>query len=288
MSEEESFQNEIAQLKKNLKRRLKKAKKYLEKQMAHLNKCLSWKKIHHEAELLQIYFSINRGINEGSEIVLEDWETGQAVTIALTSGLKSYEEIAKKFKAAKKFRLGVPFAEKEVEKAKAYLCKCEECICNIETVRSPDDLQQFQKDYPFASAQKKLLIPPKEREFKKPYFEFLSSSKIPIWVGKSASMNDLLTFSHARGNDIWLHVVGVPGSHVVIRVSEDNLDRKTLEEALQLALYYSKARSRGEAEVAMTSVKYVRRMGQMKGKVQVAKEKRFFVRLDQEMLEKLK
>jgi len=48
-----------------------------------------------------------------------------------------------------------------------------------------------------------------------------------VYVGKDAKSNDHLTFNVADKEDIWFHVKGVPGSHVVIRVRE-NLPTETV------------------------------------------------------------
>jgi len=73
-----------------------------------------------------------------------------------------------------------------------------------------------------------------------------------VLVGKGDARNDTLTFGVAEPRDFWLHVAGVPGSHVVVRnpEGEDTLPRPVLERAAALAAWHSKARgSRGKVEV---------------------------------------
>lgn len=68
-----------------------------------------------------------------------------------------------------------------------------------------------------------------------------------VLIGKGDRENDILTFKVARPRDFWLHVAGVPGSHVVIR-NPDDLDeppRAVLEQAAALAVRHSKARDAG-------------------------------------------
>lgn len=72
-----------------------------------------------------------------------------------------------------------------------------------------------------------------------------------VLIGKGDGDNDTLTFKVASPCDFWLHVAGVPGSHVIIRnpdkVSEP--PREVIERAAQLAAFYSKAREGGKVEV---------------------------------------
>ncbi|MBI4914086.1 MAG: DUF814 domain-containing protein [Acidobacteria bacterium] len=72
-----------------------------------------------------------------------------------------------------------------------------------------------------------------------------------ILVGKGDADNDQLTFKVASPADFWLHVAGVPGSHVVIRNPDKlgELPRTVLERAAELAAFHSKAREGGKVEV---------------------------------------
>ena len=73
-----------------------------------------------------------------------------------------------------------------------------------------------------------------------------------ILVGKGDAENDRLTFGVAEPRDIWLHVAGPAGSHVIVRnpLELDELPRPVLERAAQLAAWHSKARgAKGKVEV---------------------------------------
>lgn len=256
-------------IKDSLKRKLKSSKKYQLKWEKYLAECLDWKKVFHTGELLQAnLYQIPKGTKE---IEVSDWENDTLRKIPLHPPLTPSEEVKGYFKKAKKLKTGIPFAEKEVEKGRLAVEKWTALLAQLE--EDPTlDLKHL-----FPSQEKK------EKEKKvlpKPYHEFFSPTNIPIWVGKNAAMNDILTFQHARGNDLWLHVADYAGSHVVIRPERNQtIDEKTLEQACQLALYYSKARERKEGDVVMTQVKNVSRVGKVKGKVAIHHEKRVFCRL---------
>lgn len=72
-----------------------------------------------------------------------------------------------------------------------------------------------------------------------------------VLIGKGDADNDALTFKVADDWDLWLHVAGVPGSHVVVRNPDklSELPRSVLERAAQLAAFHSKAREGGKVEV---------------------------------------
>ncbi len=112
-----------------------------------------------------------------------------------------------------------------------------------------------------------------------PFREYLSPSGQRIRVGRGAQDNDALTFRHSKGNDLWLHARGVPGSHVVVPLGRDeDLKDETLRDAALLAAHCSDAR--GDAvEVAWTRVKYVRKQ-EGPGAVTYSQERSFHVRPD--------
>ena len=93
------------------------------------------------------------------------------------------------------------------------------------------------------------------------------------YAGKTDADNDLLSLRFARANDVWFHVKGMPGSHVVLRVEESEPDRDTLKRAAAIAAYHSKARGGGSVAVNWTLAKNVRKpKGAKAGTVTIAKE----------------
>ena len=91
-----------------------------------------------------------------------------------------------------------------------------------------------------------------------------------IYIGKDAKSNDHLTFNISSDDDLWFHVKGVPGSHVVIRVRE-NLPTETIIKAVaQLAKKNSKASKDDKATVVYCQKRFVKKeSGMNDGQVKV-------------------
>ena len=68
-----------------------------------------------------------------------------------------------------------------------------------------------------------------------------------VLVGKGDVENDRLTFEVAAPDDLWLHVAGFSGSHVVVRNPDalPELPRPVVERAAELAAWHSKGRAGG-------------------------------------------
>ena len=81
-----------------------------------------------------------------------------------------------------------------------------------------------------------------------------------IVVGKNSRQNEEVTFHQATANDVWLHARGVPGAHVIIKAGGRDIPRSTIEQAANLAAYYSQARGSTSVPVDYTLQRHVRHM----------------------------
>lgn len=80
-----------------------------------------------------------------------------------------------------------------------------------------------------------------------------------IYVGRNARQNELLTFEYAAPSDLWLHVRGLPGAHVIIKSGGRQVPETVIQKAAALAAYYSPARGESNVGVDVTERRYVRR-----------------------------
>jgi predicted ribosome quality control (RQC) complex YloA/Tae2 family protein len=105
-----------------------------------------------------------------------------------------------------------------------------------------------------------------------------------ILVGRSDEENDQLTMRMARGRDLFFHVRGCPGSHVILRVDPKRPpNHESILDAAAIAVHYSKARDRGACDVSYTPRKWVRKpRGAKPGLVQISNEKTVRLTKDRE------
>ena len=88
---------------------------------------------------------------------------------------------------------------------------------------------------------------------------FRSTTGIEILVGADDRSNDQLTLKFGHPEDIWLHVNGAPGSHVLLRCGSESVepDRQSIREAAALAAWFSKMRHGGLVSVHYCRLKHV-------------------------------
>src|SRR5512146_3100514 len=101
-----------------------------------------------------------------------------------------------------------------------------------------------------------------------------------VLAGRTDAANDYLSLKLARPGDLWFHIRGMPGSHVVLQVPPgETADRATQELAAGLAAYHSKARSAGTVAVSCTEARHVSKpRGAKPGTVTIRKERVLKVR----------
>ena len=110
---------------------------------------------------------------------------------------------------------------------------------------------------------------------------FRTSEGWEVWIGRSNQGNDHLTHRLARPEDVWMHVHGAAGSHVVLRRGKgpNEPSKATLVEVAGWAAFYSQARNAGTVPVTVTQKKYVRKPRKAPaGLAQVERSKTVFAR----------
>jgi len=83
-----------------------------------------------------------------------------------------------------------------------------------------------------------------------------------VFVGRTASQNELVTFDLVGPDDTWLHARGASGSHVVVRWRLPGTDERpeTIEAAARLAAWYSAGRDGARVEVDVARRRHVRKI----------------------------
>ncbi len=118
--------------------------------------------------------------------------------------------------------------------------------------------------------------PTEKKKTKTKILSLVSSDGWTIYVGRNRHENDHLLSRLAQPNDLWLHVLGQGGAHVLIRVpaSKQEPPLTTIKEAAQVAARLSKASTGSKVRVVYTQCKHVKKLGKDKpGLVRYENEK---------------
>jgi predicted ribosome quality control (RQC) complex YloA/Tae2 family protein len=205
---------------------------------------------------------------------------------------KTYSENSEVlFKKAKKFHRAVGELEGRLKELEEKQKSFEEAGKKIEAAESEGALEAltsfFEKEG-IPVPEKPTGLEEKKASEAKLYLEVRSSDGFSILCGRNQEENRQVTFRESRGSDIWMHVKGVPGAHVVVKAQKNkSVPLNTLLEAAQVCLYYSKIRKGKRAEVDYTPRKNVKAIKGTLAEVTYTGNKALYVEADPEMLKKL-
>ncbi len=207
---------------------------------------------------------------------------GSRIEIELDPSLSPHENAARLFRAAKRGERGGERIESRLVAARRTLARLEVLKGDL-VDRPPKEslalLEVFSKDagIPITSARgnqreirlgrQTTAVPRAGRPVHQPSGAhhpigprtFTTSDGWVVWVGRNNTQNDQITHRLSNPHDYWFHVVGVPGSHVILRLPSRNAipKHRTLEEAASIAAYFSKARKLTRVPVIYTQRKFV-------------------------------
>ncbi|MBO5211741.1 MAG: NFACT family protein [Clostridia bacterium] len=99
----------------------------------------------------------------------------------------------------------------------------------------------------------------KKQKPKNEFKEFTSIEGYKILVGKNNRQNDYLTTVIADKGDLWFHTKNIPGSHVIVFCSGNEVSNETILQAATLAAQNSKAQNSTQVPVDYTPIKFVKK-----------------------------
>lgn len=267
------LQNEVAKLKLKLKK-LKKEQDQAEKRdLLQLNGELIMANLHR----------ITKGMNE---IEVDNYYTDEKVKITLDPRKTPIENSQKYYSRYQKAKTALVKTQEQIEKTVDDINYFETLMQQVQQAGISDieEIREELAEQGFMKAQKSK----KKKKPTKPSVEpYVSSTGVPISVGKNNKQNDYVTFKVASKSDTWLHTKDIPGSHVIIHSSDP--DETTILEAAAIAAYFSKARESSSVPVDYTEVRQVKKPnGAKPGFVIYFEQKTVFVTPDEDLVIKLK
>ncbi|MCM1992727.1 Rqc2 family fibronectin-binding protein [Oceanirhabdus seepicola] len=229
----------------------------------------------------ELLTSFIHSVKEGSEKVslLNYYVTDKEeyVEITLDPNKTVSENIQKYYKRYNKMKKSEEMAQIQLSNAKEEFSYLNSVLVNISNCRTASEITEIKKELVESGYLKKKKSKKKVKEGKSAPLHFLSSDGIDIYVGKNNLQNDYLTLKFASKKDIWLHTKDIPGSHVIVK-NTGNIPESTLDEAANLAAYYSKGKDSTKVPVDYTEVKNVKKpSGAKPGMVIYYTNKTFFI-----------
>ena len=90
--------------------------------------------------------------------------------------------------------------------------------------------------------------------------EIKTSDGLQIQVGRNHRQNEWISLRQARSGDLWFHAQECPGSHVVLKASVAPASDEAIQQAADLAAWFSRARGNRTVPVVMAAVEALQRI----------------------------
>lgn len=108
-----------------------------------------------------------------------------------------------------------------------------------------------------------------------------------LYIGKNNRQNDYVTFSIGGPRDLWFHTKDIPGSHIILKTALPEARTEDIATAVELAAYFSKARTGSNVPVDCVQRRYVKKpSGSKPGFVIFTNQKTYYTTPDAGKLEK--
>ncbi len=214
-------------------------------------------------------------IAKGSRVV---HLTEENIPIQLEPQFSPVQNAQRYFEKAKKTRIARRESSDRLIGLRKRATVANQLLATLELVKTKEGLKTFVRENKDDLQLFRLGIASKKQD-QLPFRLFTVDGGFEVWAGKSSANNDLLTMKHAKPNDLWFHVRGAGGSHVVLKVQTGKGEpgKRAREQAAGIAAYYSKMKNAKMVPVAMTERKYVRKpKGAPPGTVTIEREKVIF------------
>ncbi|EFW37432.1 NFACT RNA binding domain-containing protein [Treponema phagedenis] len=223
-------------------------------------------------------------IKPNSDFVeLEDYTApGTVLRIQLNPQKTAKENAAFYYEQYKKAVSGLQALSEDIQAAENRIAGLQAELANIRAEENPRLIEKLLRKQPAATKQK-----PATQKEKTGVTFFVDDWT--LHVGRTAAENDSLLRHVVKGADLWLHTRDYAGGYVFIKAKKNKtVPLPVLIAAGNLAVFYSKARKAGAADLYYTQVKHLRRAKNApKGTVLPSNEKNLSVKLDPEILKML-
>ncbi len=187
-------------------------------------------------------------------------ETGAEVSIPLDPLLTPQQNAASYYKRYNKAKTAHRVLQEQLETGKKELDYLESVLETLHRAEGERDLNEIRQELEDAGylRRKKQSGKKEKRPVSKP-LEFQTAAGLRISVGRNNLQNDRLTCKLAHKSDLWFHVQGIHGAHVILWTEGRQPDGESMSRAARLAAYYSQGREGHNIPVDYTQVRYVKK-----------------------------
>lgn len=231
-----------------------------------------------------LLFSYMGMLERGRQAVVEDYETGDMITIPLDEKIDIKANANKYYKKYHKMKRSIDALQEQIEICRQDLAYFEQLQEQLKHCSWQDAAEIRQELEAGRYLMKKKTA--KKAKNKKPHILKVTLDDGIIYAGRNNLQNSYLTHKLARRSDYWFHVKGYHGSHVILQTEAPTEAQIRL--AAMLAAWFSAGKQSSSVPVDYTTVSQLKKVpGSKAGFVTMKSYKTIYIDPDPGVIEPL-
>ena len=230
-------------------------------------------------------YQIKKGQTSADLINIYD---GEPVTVSLSPILSPTENAQAYYKRYNKYKRAQIEVQLQMEAAKEMLQYLASLDSSLMTAVTKAEVEEIRQEMIASDLIKEIGKKKKSLAQKSMPLHIKLNDEADLYIGKNNKQNDYVTFTMGGPRDLWFHTKDIPGSHLILKTTLPEYRQSDIEIAVQLAAYFSKARSGSNIPVDCVQRRYVKKpAGSKPGFVIFTNQKTYYTTPDETMINKL-
>lgn len=182
---------------------------------------------------------------------------GTPVTIKLNPVLSPTDNAQAYYKRYNKFKRAQSEVRQQLEATESTLSYLASLDASLMTATTKNEIEEIRQEMVAQGLLKEMGKKKKAPLQKSQPLHIKLREGVDLYIGKNNKQNDYVTFTIGGPRDLWLHTKDIPGSHIIMKAAAPQEGDIAL--AVELAAYFSKARSGSNVPVDCVERRYVKK-----------------------------
>lgn len=227
-----------------------------------LNECKDMDKYKLYGELITSnLYKINNNINIDSITLENYYDNNNPLTIDLDKSISPSYNAKKFFKKYNKLKNTLEIVTKQKAQIQNEINYLESIVYTLESCSTVEEIDEIHQEIENNILGKTTSSNSLKKSNKTSEFTTLNIDGNIVYIGKNNTQNDIITFKMSDKNDIWFHVQGFHGSHVLLKTNGKEIsdDNPIILKCAKLASLHSKANNENKVAVDYTLIKNIKK-----------------------------
>ena len=182
---------------------------------------------------------------------------GTSVTIKLNPMFSPSDNAQAYYKKYNKYKRAQSELRQQIEVTESMLTYLASLDASLMTATTKNEIEEIRQEMVGAGLIREIGKKKKTPLQKSQPLHLKLRQGVDLYIGKNNKQNDYVTFTIGGPRDLWLHTKDIPGSHIIMKATTPTPEDIAL--AVELAAYFSKARSGSNVPVDCVERRYVKK-----------------------------